>query len=419
MTLPHIERKNLMTRRSIIKAAAATSAAGLVPGLNTAVYAQGSDKPEKEEVRIGFIPLTDCASVVMASVLGFDKKYGVKIVPTKEASWAGVRDKLVNGELDMAHVLYGLIYGVHLGVGGPKKEMAVLMSLNNNGQAITLSKTLADKGAVDGGGLAKLMGKEKREYTFAGTFPTGTHAMWLNYWLAASGVNPIRDAKVITVPPPQMVANMRVGNMDGFCVGEPWNHRAIMDGIGVTAITTQDIWRDHPEKTLGTTGDFVKKNPNTCRAVMMAIIEAGRWIDASLANKMKMAETVADKSYVNTGVDAINQRILGRYQNGMGKTWDDPNHMKFFNDGAVNFPYLSDGMWFLTQHKRWGLLKEHPDYLTVAKQINQIDLYKQAAAQLKVSVPKDVMRSSKLMDGVVWDGKDPKKYADSFKINVA
>ncbi|HWI12478.1 MAG TPA: CmpA/NrtA family ABC transporter substrate-binding protein, partial [Burkholderiaceae bacterium] len=173
-------------RRSLIKAAAATGAAGLVPGLQSAVYAAGSDKPEKEEVRIGFIPLTDCASVVMASVLGFDKKYGVKIIPTKEASWAGVRDKLVNGELDMAHVLYGLIYGVHIGVGGPKKDMAVLMSLNNNGQAITLSKTLADKGAVDGPSLAKAMAKDKREYTFAGTFPTGTHAMWMHYWLAAS-----------------------------------------------------------------------------------------------------------------------------------------------------------------------------------------------------------------------------------------
>ena len=111
-----------------------------------------------------------------------------------------------------------------------------------------------------------------------------------------------------------------------------------------------------------------------------------------------MAETVADKSYVNTSLDAINQRILGRYQNGLGKTWDDPNHMKFFNDGAVNFPYLSDGMWFLTQHKRWGLLKEHPDYLAVAKQINQIDLYRQAAGALKISVPKDPMRSSKLAD---------------------
>ena len=384
-------RKLDMTRRNLIKGAAAVSATGLLPGLNTAVYAQGSDKPEKEEVRIGFIPLTDCASVVMASVLGFDKKYGVKIVPTKEASWAGVRDKLVNGELDMAHVLYGLVYGVHLGIGGPKKDMAVLMTLNNNGQAITLSKKLADKGAVDGPSLAKLMAADKREYTFAQTFPTGTHAMWLYYWM---------------------------GNMDGYCVGEPWGHRAIVDGIGITAITTQDIWKDHPEKVLGTTGDFVKKYPNTCRAVMMAILEAGKWIDASLANKNKMAETIADKSYVNTSVDVINQRILGRYQNGLGKTWDDPNYMKFFNDGAVTFPYLSDGMWFLTQHKRWGLLKEHPDYLAVATQINQIDLYKQAAAQVKVSVPKDVMRSSKLLDGVVWDGKDPKKYADSFKVKA-
>ena len=411
-----------MSRRKLIKAAAATSAAGLVPGLQAAVYAQGSDKPEKEEVRIGFIPLTDCASVVMASVLGFDKKYGVKIVPTKEASWAGVRDKLVNGELDMAHVLYGLVYGVHLGVGGPKKDMAVLMTLNNNGQAITLSKKLADKGAVDGPSLAKLMTTDKRPdgeaRTFAQTFPTGTHAMWLYYWMASAGINPIKDAKVITVPPPQMVANMRVGNMDGYCVGEPWNHRAIVDGIGITAITTQDIWRDHPEKVLGTTDDFVKKYPNTARAVVMAILEAGRWIDASLLNKNKMAVTIADKSYVNTSVDVINQRILGRYQNGLGKTWDDPNYMKFFNDGAVTFPYLSDGMWFLTQQKRWGLLKEHPDYLGVAKQINKIDLYKQAAAQLKVSVPKDVMRTSKLMDGVVWDGRDPKKYADSFAVKA-
>ncbi|WP_295646469.1 CmpA/NrtA family ABC transporter substrate-binding protein [uncultured Methylibium sp.] len=405
-------------RRTVMKAAAAAAAAGAVPGLQSAVWAAGSDKPEKEEVRIGFIPLTDCASVVMASVLGIDKKYGVKIIPTKEASWAGVRDKLVNGELDMAHVLYGLVYGVHLGIAGPKKDMAVLMTLNNNGQAITLSKKLADKGAVDGASLAKVMAADKRDYTFAQTFPTGTHAMWIYYWLAAYGINPFKDAKAITVPPPQMVANMRVGNMDGFCVGEPWGHRAIMDGIGITAVTTQDIWKDHPEKTLGTTAEFVKKYPNTTRAVMMAIIEAGRWIDASLSNKLKMAETVAEKSYVNTSVDAINQRILGRYQNGLGKTWDDPHHMKFFNDGAVNFPYLSDGMWFLTQHKRWGLIKDHPDYLGVAKQINQVDLYKEVASAMKVSVPKDVMRSSKLIDGVIWDGKNPQAYADGFKVKV-
>ncbi|MES2911928.1 MAG: ABC transporter substrate-binding protein, partial [Pseudomonadota bacterium] len=202
------------------------------------------------------------------------------------------------------------------------------------------------------------------------------------------------------------------------CVGEPWGHRAIIDGIGVTAITTQDIWKDHPEKVLGTTSEFVQKNPNTARAVTAAIIEAGKWIDANLSNKNKMAETIADKSYVNTSVDAINQRILGRYQNGMGKTWDDANYMKFYNDGAVSFPYLSDGMWFLTQHKRWGLIKDHPDYLGIAKQINKIDIYKDAATAAKASVPKDVMRTSKLMDGSVWDGKDPKKYADSFKVRA-
>ena len=150
----------------------------------------------------------------------------------------------------------------------------------------------------------------------------------------------------------------------------------------------------------------------------MAVLEASRWIDAGLSNKNKMAETIADKAYVNTGVDAINQRILGRYQNGLGKTWDDPRHMKFFDDGAVNYPYLSDGMWFLTQHKRWGLLKDHPDYLGTAKAINQTALYSQAASALKISVPKDPMRSSKLLDGVVWDGKDPAKYADSFKVKA-
>ncbi len=413
-----VKQGDLMSgeRRQFIKGSAALAAGTALPG---GAWAQGSDAPEKKEVRIGFIPLTDCASVVMASVLKFDEKYGVKIIPTKEASWAGVRDKLVNGELDMAHVLYGLVYGVHLGVSGPRKDMAVLMTINNNGQGLTVSKKLADKGAVDGASLAKVMAAEKREYTFAQTFPTGTHAMWLYYWLATYGVNPFKDAKVITVPPPQMVANMRVGNMDGFSVGEPWNHRAIIDGIGVSAATSQDVWKDHPEKVLGTTGEFVKKYPNTARAVVMAVLEASRWIDASLVNKIKMAETIADKSYVNTSVDAINQRILGRYQNGLGKTWDDPNHMKFFNDGAVNYPYLSDGMWFLTQHKRWGLLKDHPDYLGVAKAINQTELYKQAAAQVKVSVPKNDLRSSKLIDGVVWDGKDPAKYADSFKIKAA
>jgi nitrate/nitrite transport system substrate-binding protein len=412
------KKDDLLSRRGFVKAAASASLLGMFPGLNAAAWAQGSDAPEKPEVRIGFIPLTDCASVVMAAAKGFDKKYGLKIVPTKEASWASVRDKLVNGELDAAHVLYGLIYGVQLGIGGPKKDMSVLMGLNHNGQAITLANKLKDAGVTDGASLKKLLTAKPGEYTFAHTFPTGTHAMWLYYWLAAHDINPMKDVKTITVPPPQMVANMRVGNMDGFCVGEPWNNRAIIDKIGFTGATTQDIWTDHPEKVLGATAEFVAKYPKTALAMMCAIIEAGRWIDASLANRRETAETISQKAYVNTDTDVILERMLGRYSNGLGKSWDDKNHMKFFNDGQVNFPYVSDGMWFLTQHKRWGLLKDDPDYLAVAKKVNQVDLFKQAAARVGISVPKSDMRSSKMIDGVVWDGKDPKKYAAGFKVKA-
>jgi nitrate/nitrite transport system substrate-binding protein len=410
-------------RRALLRLAAGLGGGAALmsmvpPGVRSAAWAAGSDAPEKKEVKIGFIPLTDCASVVMASVMKFDEKYGIKIVPTKEASWAAVRDKLVNGEIDAAHVLYGLIYGVQMGIGGPKKDMANLMTINNNGQAITLASKLKDQGVTDGAGLKKLITSKPGEYTFAQTFPTGTHAMWLYYWLAAHDINPMKDVKTITVPPPQMVANMRVGNMDGFCVGEPWNNRAIVDKIGFTAVTTQDIWVDHPEKVLGTTADFVAKYPNTARAMTAAVLEAGRWIDSSLANRQKTAETIAQKAYVNTDTDVILARMLGRYENGLGRKWDDKNAMKFFNEGAVNFPYYSDGMWFLTQHRRWGLLKEEPDYLAVAKKVNRVDIYKQAAAAAGVALPKSDMRSSKLIDGVVWDGKDPKKYAGGFKVQA-
>jgi len=159
-----------LSRRAVLQTAA-VGALGISPALRSMAYAGGSDAPEKTEVKIGFIPLTDCASVVMASELGLDKKYGVKIIPSKESSWASVRDKLISGELDFAHVLYGLVYGVHLGIGGPKKDMAVMMTINNNGQGLSLSKKLADKGAINLETLVALMKKEQREYVFAQTFP--------------------------------------------------------------------------------------------------------------------------------------------------------------------------------------------------------------------------------------------------------
>lgn len=409
-------------RREFLRNTTALSAAAALmslvpPGVRNAAWASGSDAPEKPEVKIGFIPLTDCASVVIAAEKGFDRKYGIKIVPSKEASWAGVRDKLVNGELDASHVLYGLIYGLQLGVAGPKKDMAVLMTINHNGQGITMNQQLYNKGVTDGAGLAKLVKAEPKEWTFAQTFPTGTHAMWLYYWMATYGIHPFNDVKVITVPPPQMVANMRVDKMDGYCVGEPWNARAVHDKIGFTALTSQDIWVDHPEKVLGTTLEFVQKHPNTCRAMIAALLDASKYID-TMTNRSEVARIIAGKAYVNTDFDVIEDRMLGQYDNGIGRKWQDKNYMKFYNDGLVNYPYLSDGMWFLTQHKRWGLLKEHPDYLAVARAVNQIELYKQAAAMTKTPLPKSDLRTSKLIDGTVWDGKNPKAYADGFKIKV-
>ncbi len=407
-------------RRAVLGAVAAAGLGALSvadPMLRAAAWAAGSDAPEKPEVKIGFIPLTDCASVVMASVMGFDQKHGVKIIPTKEASWAGVREKLANGDLDFAHVLYGLIYGMQAGLAGARQDMAVLMGLNQNGQGITLSNQLREAGVTDGESLARAMAGEPRQYTFAHTFPTGTHAMWLYYWLASFGIDPGKSRNV-TVPPPQMVANMRIGNIDGFCVGEPWNARAIIDKLGFSAATTQDIWVDHPEKVLGTRADFVQRYPNTARAVTAAILEASRWIDSSPENLRKTAETIAAKSYVNTTADTIVGRMLGSYENGLGKSWTDPHAMRFHRDGAVNFPYLSDGMWFLTQHKRWGLLDSHPDYLALARQVNRIDIYTQAAAAANVAVPAGEFRSSTLIDGVVWDGSDPAGYADGFAIKA-
>lgn len=405
-------------KHTIAGAFGAAAALNMMPaGIKSMAYAAGSDAPEITEVKIGFIPLTDCAPIIIAAEMGFDKKYGIKITPSKEASWAGIRDKVVNGELHAAHVLYGLIYGVQMGIGGQQKDMSVLLTLNHNGQGITLSNQLKDKGVKDGKTLKRVMANENRDFTFAQTFPTGTHAMWLNYWLAANGIDPVKDVKNIVVPPPQMVANMRIGNMDGYCVGEPWNARAIYDKIGYTVATTQDIWTDHPEKVLGSTADFVAKNPNTARAMMMAILDASKYIDAT-ANRAKVAELISAKSYVNAPKDVILGRFLGDYDNGNGKKWKDPNYMKFYDDGKVPFPYLSDGMWFLTQHKRWGMLKTDPDYLGVAKKVNQIALYSEAASQVGASIPKDPMRSSKLMDGVVWDGKDPAAYAAGFKIKA-
>lgn len=385
---------------------------------------EGRSQPEIEEVNIGFMPLTDCAPLVIASELGFDRKFGLRMKLNRLSSWAAVRDKLLTGELHAAQTLYGLIYGVHMGIGGIRRNMANLMTLSRNGQAITLSNRLRDEGVVDGFSLAQAVHAGERRYFFAQTFPTGTHAMWLYYWLAAQGVHPLNDVNMLTVPPPQMVTAMRQGDLDGFCAGEPWNARAIRDQVGFTVVTSQQIWADHPEKSLGATAEWVDKHPHTVRALIMAVLDASRYIEQP-DNLTQVAEILSRKEYVDTDADILLPRMLGQYDDGNGHVWQDAHPMAFFNEGKVNVPYLSDGMWFLAQQRRWGLLRTVPDYQAVVRQVNQVDVYRAAAEQLGIAVPAEpfsciageTVPHIVLMDGQVWDAADAERYAMAFAIH--
>ena len=374
-------------------------------------------KPELSEVHIGFMPLTDCAPLVVASKLGLDQQYGIKIKLHKEASWAAIRDKLMSGDLQAAHALYGMVYGVQLGIGGQQKDMAVLMTLNQNGQGITLSNQLKLQGINNGADLSRFLKLQPSKLTFAQTFPTGTHAMWLYYWLASHDIHPLRDIRTVVVPPSQMVANISTCNVAGYCAGEPWNARAVHDNVGFTIATSQDIWAGHPEKVLAATAEFSDLYPQTCRAMVMAMLDACRYLDA-MENRTQVAGWLADPDYVNATRQVIHDRFVGDYDNGNGRKWHDANAVRFFDGGNVNFPYLSDGMWFMTQFKRWGLLKSAPDYLAVAKKVNRIDIYQHAAEALEIAVPTTFMRSSRLVDGIVWDGQNPDAYLNQFSIKV-
>lgn len=413
-------------RRSFLRQSAgvAVGVASVAAGASAAMpqggaRITGSDGPETRVLRVGFMPLTDCAPLAVAAAEGFDAKHGIRLVLSRETSWANVRDKLLRGEIDAAHTLYGLVYGVHLGVGGPQRDMAVLMTLNQNGQGISLARQMAALGAVDGPSLARTVAAAAPgTYTFAQTFPTGTHALWLYYWLAAHGIHPLRDVRSIVVPPPQMIAACRAGAMHGFCVGEPWNQQGIDEGVSFAVAASQDVWPDHPEKVLAMTADFATRHPHAARALTAAVLDACRWIDASDDHRLRAAELMAGAAFVDAPVAAIVGRLCGAYDDGCGRTWRDARPIRFFGDGEVNYPYVSDAMWLMTQFRRWGLLDTDPDYRAVARAVNRADIYSAAAQEAGVALPPSPLRSAQLIDGMVWDGSDPRGYANGFAIHA-
>ena len=387
--------------------------------LHPLAWVAGSDALEKNVLNIGYMPLSDCASLVVAATQGFAQPYGLTLNLQRQTSWAGISDKLLSGELDVAHSLYGMIYAIQLGISGAAAtDMAVLMGLNQNGQSINLSQPLKDAGVTSTSALKQRVHQSGTKLTFAQTFPTGTHAMWLYYWLASQGIHPLQDVNSVVVPPPQMLAHLEAGRIDGFCVGEPWCANAVDQAQGFTLATSQSIWPDHPDKVLACTREFVEQNPNTARVLVMAILEASRFIEESRENRLSTAKLLSSTEYLDAPLASIEPRLLGDYSDGLGNRWQDEHALRFHNKGAANFPYLSDGMWFITQFRRWGLLREDPDYLAVAQQVQQLELYGAAASALDIQLPGTPMRSSRLLDGCVWDGSDPAAYARSFALHA-
>lgn len=374
-----------------------------------------------EVIRLGFIPLTDCAPIVIAKELGLFAKYGVNVEVTKEASWANVRDKILTGELDGAHCLFSMPFSVYTGVGGKEgSEMKIAMVLNNNGQAITLSKDFCGKvGFRQMNKVAAVVAnklKAEKEVTFAMTFPGGTHDIWLRNWLAAAGVNQ-KTSRIITIPPPQMVANMKVGNMDGYCVGEPWNGVAVKQGVGFTQIASQDIWKHHPEKALVVNKKFSESRREDLKNVMKAVMEACKWLD-NRTNRKRAAEIIGRASYVNAPADVIESRLMGDYNLGcdQGTEIYTDNYMLFHRGGATNLPRKSHAIWFMAQFVRFDYLQEAPDYKTIADKLILTDVYKEVAAFMAVKVPDDDMKPFALeIDKVKFDPNNPAEYLRTAK----
>jgi nitrate/nitrite transport system substrate-binding protein len=373
--------------------------------------------PPAKKIKLGFIPLTDCAPLVVAKELGLFAKYGVDVELEKEASWAVVRDKLLNGEIDGAHCLFSMPLSVYTGVGGTAgKEMKIAMVLNNNGQAITLSKDFC--GLVGFKEINKVAAAVKnvqarKEVTFAMTFPGGTHDIWLRNWMAAAGINQ-KSVGIITIPPPQMVANMRVDNMEGYCVGEPWNGVAAAQNVGYTHISSQDIWKHHPEKALVVNNSFAA-DKDELKKVMKAIIEACRWLDV-MGNRSKAAAWLTKPNYVNAPLQVIEARLKGSCDLGcdLGIQKYKDDYMTFYNNGLVSTPKKSNAIWFLAQYVRFGYLKNEPAYKAIADKLILSDLFAEVAKEMNVPVQPDMQPFKTNLD-VAFDPNNPAAYLKTTK----
>ncbi len=422
-----------ISRRQILKlssAAALASAARLAFPSGAFAATAG---PEASGIKLGFIALTDAAPLIIAKEKGIFEKYGMPDVEVlKQASWGATRDNLVLGGeangIDGAHILTPMPYLISAGKvtqNNVPVPMSIIARLNLDSQGISVASEYADTGVqLDASRLKEAFAAKKaagNEIKVAMTFPGGTHDLWLRYWLAAGGINPDKDVSTIVVPPPQMVANMKVGNMDAFCVGEPWNEQLVNQGIGFTACTTGELWKGHPEKALGLRSDWIEKHPNATKALMMAVMEAQIWAD-SMDNKEEMSAILGKRQWFNVPPKDVAGRLKGTINYGNGRLLENTGlQMKFWRDHA-SYPFKSHDAWFLTENIRWGMFAPDIDIKALVDQVNREDIWRAAAKDLGVAaadIPASSSRGQEtFFDGKVFDPENPKAYLDSLAIKA-
>ena len=422
------------SRRTILKAALAATALGGAHALIPRPLHAAAAKLETTKATLGFIALTDAAPLIIAKEKGFFAKYGMPDVEVvKQASWGTTRDNLVLGSqgngIDGAHILTPMPYLISTGKvtqNSVPTPMYILARLNLDSQCISVGAEYADlKVGLDTKPFRAALEKKKgsgRAVKAAMTFPGGTHDCWIRYWLAAGGIDPDKDIETIVIPPAQMVANMKIGTMDCFCVCEPWNEQLKNQKIGYTAINTGELWAKHPEKSLGMRADWVDRHPNAAKALLMAVQDAQMWCD-KLENRKEIAQIVSKRQWIGAPYADLVDRLEGKFDYGTGRVvTNSPHIMKYWRDNA-SYPYQSHELWFLTENARWGKFTGKEDFKSLIAKVNREDLWREAAKELGVpaaQIPQSKSRGvEKFFDGKTFDPENPSAYLASLAIKRA
>lgn len=355
-----------------------------------------------QPLRIGFIPLSDCAPLLVAKEKGFFERHGLDVVLIREPSWANVRDKVALGALDAAHMLAPMPLAATLGAGGWKKPQVTAIALSLNGNAVTVSTalwnrlldlepTLNEVRHETANVLRRLIGADRKAgrapLTFATVFPFSSHQLQLRYWLASAGIDPDRDVNLVVVPPPQMVERLQAGEIDGFCVGEPWNSLAVLRGIGRILITGYEIWNNRIEKVIGVNRDWAERNPAIHKSMVMALIEAAEWLDRP-ENRLEGVQLIARPDYIGAeAAEAIHYGMLGTVRYGSASNPEHCPDFHVFSRYCASFPWRSQAEWYLSEMRRWRLIDQDTDISAVADCVYRVDLYREAAAALDRPFP--------------------------------